>query len=33
MICFYFIGWASADELMLHIEKLKIQDEAAAAKR
>jgi len=32
MICFYFIGWASEDELMRHIEKLKLQDEAAAAK-
>jgi hypothetical protein len=31
MICFYFIGWASEDELMRHIEKLKRQDEAAAA--
>jgi hypothetical protein len=32
MICFYFIGLASEDELMRHIEKLKKQDEAAAAK-
>jgi len=31
MICFYFIGWASEDELMRHIEKLKRQDEATAA--
>lgn len=31
MICFYFMGWASEDELMRHIEKLKRQDEAAAA--
>lgn len=26
MICFYFIGLADEDELMAHIEKLKIQD-------
>jgi hypothetical protein len=32
MICFYFIGLANEDELMRHIEKLKKQDEAAAAK-
>lgn len=32
MICFYFIGWASEDELMRHLEKLNRQDEAAAAK-
>lgn len=31
MICFYFLGWASEDELMGHLEKLKRQDEAAAA--
>jgi hypothetical protein len=30
MICFYFIGWASEDELMRHLDKLKRQDEAAA---
>jgi len=28
MICFYFIGWASEDELLHHIEKLKFQDQA-----
>jgi len=33
MICFYFIGWASEDELMRHLQKLKSQDEAAAKKR
>jgi hypothetical protein len=32
MICFYFIGWASEDELMRHLEKLKRQDEVSAAK-
>lgn len=32
MICFYFIGWASEDELMSHLEKLKRQDAATAAK-
>ncbi len=26
MICFYFIGLASEDELMAHIQKLKSQD-------
>lgn len=26
MICFYFIGWASEDELLAHLEKLKRQD-------
>ena len=31
MICFYFIGWASEDELMRRIEKIKRQDEAVAA--
>jgi len=31
MICFYFIGWASEDEVMRHLEKLKRQDEASAA--
>jgi hypothetical protein len=30
MICFYLIGWASEAELMQHIEKLKLQDEATA---
>jgi len=23
MICFYFIGWASQDELIAHLQKLK----------
>jgi hypothetical protein len=32
MICFYFIGLASEDDLLRHIEKLKRQDKAAAAK-
>ena len=27
MICFYFIGLASLDELLAHIEKLKKRDE------
>ena len=26
MICYYFIGWASADELLAHYEKLKKHD-------
>ncbi len=26
MICFYFIGWATEDELLAHLEKLKRQD-------
>ncbi|MHB8866736.1 MAG: transposase, partial [Pirellulaceae bacterium] len=26
MICFYFIGWATEDELFTHLEKLKRQD-------
>jgi hypothetical protein len=26
MICFYFMGWASEEELLRHIEKLKAQD-------
>lgn len=26
MICYYFIGWASADELLAHFEKLKQHD-------
>ena len=30
MICFYFLGLASEDELMGHLDKLKRQDEAAA---
>jgi len=30
MICFYFLGLASEDELMRHVDKLKRQDEAAA---
>lgn len=33
MICFYFCGMASQDELMAHIAKLKEQDEEAARKR
>jgi hypothetical protein len=33
MICFYFCGMASQDELMAHIAKLKEQDEQAARKR
>jgi hypothetical protein len=33
MISFHFIDWAGEDGLMLHIEKLRIQDEATAAKR
>jgi len=32
MVCFYFIGWASEDEVMRHLETLKRQDEATAAK-
>ena len=32
MICFYFLGVASEEELMRHIEQLKRKDEAAAAK-
>jgi hypothetical protein len=32
MICFYFLGLASEDELMRHLEKLKRQDEAAVAR-
>ena len=31
MICFYFLGLASEDELMRHVDKLKRQDEEAAA--
>ena len=27
MICFYFTGLASEDELLAHVEKLKKQDE------
>jgi len=27
MICFYFIGWADAEELLAHLEKLKAQDQ------
>jgi IS4 transposase len=30
MICFYFLGLASEDELMRHVDKLKRQDEEAA---
>ncbi len=30
MICFYFLGWASEDELTRHLEELERQDEAAA---
>ena len=26
MICFYFIGWATEDELLAHTQKLKSQD-------
>jgi len=26
MLCFYFIGWATEDELLAHLEKLKPQD-------
>ena len=29
MICFYFLGLASEDELTRHVAKLKRQDEAA----
>ena len=32
MICFYFCGLASEDELLAHLAKLKRQDEAAAKK-
>lgn len=32
MICFYFCGLASEDELLAHLAKLKRQDEAAAQK-
>jgi hypothetical protein len=31
MICFYFLGLASEDELLRHLDKLKHEDEAAAA--
>jgi len=31
MTCFYFLGLASEDELVRHLDKLKRQDEAAAA--
>ncbi len=27
MICFYFIGWADEEELLVHLEKLKVQDD------
>lgn len=33
MICFYFCGLASEEELLRHIEKLKRQDEASSDKR
>jgi hypothetical protein len=33
MICFYFCGLASEEELLRHIDKLQRQDEAAAKKR
>ena len=33
MICFYFCGMATEAELMAHINKLKEQDDAAAAKK
>ena len=33
MICFYFIGLASEDELLAHLVKLKAQDEAKAKKK
>jgi hypothetical protein len=32
MICFYFCGLASEDELLAHLAKLKRQDEMAAKK-
>jgi hypothetical protein len=32
MICFYFCGLASEEELLAHLAKLKRQDEAAAKK-
>ena len=31
MICFYFLGLASEDELMRHVDKLKRRDKEAAA--
>lgn len=33
MICFYFLGVASEEELLAHLTKLKRQDEAASKKR
>jgi hypothetical protein len=33
MICFYFCGWASEEELLTHLAKLQQHDEAAAKKR
>jgi hypothetical protein len=33
MICFYFLGVASEDELLAHLTKLKRQDEASSKKR
>lgn len=33
MVCFYFCGLASEDELLAHLKKLKQQDEAAAKNR
>jgi hypothetical protein len=33
MICFYFVGVASEDELLEYVTKLKRQDEASSKKR
>ena len=33
MLCYHLMGWASDEELLRHLEKLKLRDEAAAKKR
>lgn len=33
MLCFFLMGWATEDDLMAHLAKLKLSDERAAAKK
>ncbi len=33
MLCFFLMGWATEDELLAHLAKLKLSDERAAAKK
>ena len=33
MLCFFLMGWATEDELLAHLAKLKLADEQAAAKK